>query len=1205
MQSWLPTLSHDLGSFSGVVHIRGVEYQVSTLIEGAGGICLSLAESFVLLCSVLFHDIGKVVDVDQIRSAQVGQATWKDPGWGELPKMPKSGDGKKKKKEKDPEIHHARLSYETIHAKWESLGLPDRGIAHCIAIACAAHEQSLAETLRGAGMLEDCFLDRWGRIRVGWIAALLALGDELDNSYARAVCDWVRHRDDPDSSSEVSTTKGEFRDRLAGCEVDLGGQLLIIHAMGRIESCFEGDESSNRPGDTELKHLSYLYDDLRKKEQLLKLWRGELRQMRIALFGAALCVNGHLLGIKESAGKSHNRHSFKLILEPTIRQIKIDRILEAASHLQFKTFGKTSFPWETLATEAGFEQLGEVRRVFHRLAMLARIYSASEKGASLPTGLRLCTETSPRYSNPRLRLRFSEMDDEWTIAVEAVGDGSGRNEDSAKDTIRLFYDWVSAIASSAPSNAAWGVAKGGPENLMLRIENRDLAYLLDENGREVARSAKRPEVGGGGVDTQVATGRGIMLPQSTSMIFAHRRRHPAGLNLVISGPPGVGKSTLAMDLIARSRPEWLTPFGGGRSTKAGAGNGAGGSGQAEVESWVAADAASVCAYFSLEQPQETVRGLALDVGFSDPQIKSLFVDYGTEAASGCPEYIEEYRRIAAVAVKRKGAATHKPRVDDADGDRWAPEPVLLLSKLAPRSYGDAVDEERLFWFRYRQISRLIEAHRAARDSENVNLQGVDSTRLLSAIVIDNLNAFARHPLARQRVHQLFSLLAWGGVLGIHIVEVSSSGETTTFQNDVEFLADVVIGLDWRYDPYQYKVFEIKKSRCQRNVLGRHPFKIRRDPASGSGWSKSPCFEIYPSVHTQVSRVEKATDVDKDKKGIDDEDTKGIKFAANADLCELVQKNTVREASPKGTKGRSHSRSDSSHQSPGSTGVPNDAFVVLRGQQGGHKLALGMSFVHGKRPDQSAMVINMGQPISYHDVAGYEDWKWHWADGSENFEIFKNTNQKWAGNDKVSVDVYRPHDDLRLEHGKSTPTVYILNFHAGFLLVEEFLHILRAFLDEFSGPDNSSPIRRVLFNATSLLPERFPLLDREPLLLTAMARFFKKNGISLMIIAVEGVEMDNRVASLSAIADLIVSVHHGDDARLSAELRAEFEKKQKEKREKKELASAMRIVSADNVTGKDYKKEFGFLFVDVKRDLVLDLNRKSQNQSEENSSTDRT
>jgi hypothetical protein len=136
--------------------------------------------------------------------------------------------------------------------------------------------------------------------------------------------------------------------------------------------------------------------------------------------------------------------------------------------------------------------------------------------------------------------------------------------------------------------------------------------------------------------------------------------------------------------------------------------------------------------------------------------------------------------------------------------------VLLLPKLAPHSYGDSPDEERLFWFRYKQVARLIEAHRAYQVKYNKDFS-------LSIIVLDNLNALSHHPLARQRVHQLFRLIAWGGVLGIHIVEHTPSEKFQVFQNEVEALSDIVVHLDWSTQEYRYKTIEVLKSRCQRNV----------------------------------------------------------------------------------------------------------------------------------------------------------------------------------------------------------------------------------------------------------------------------------------------------------------------------------------------------------------------------------------------------
>ena len=107
------------------------------------------------------------------------------------------------------------------------------------------------------------------------------------------------------------------------------------------------------------------------------------------------------------------------------------------------------------------------------------------------------------------------------------------------------------------------------------------------------------------------------------------------------------------------------------------------------------------------------------------------------------------------------------------------------------------------------------------------------------------------------------------------------------------------------------------------------------------------------------------------------------------------------------------------------------------------------------------------------------------------------------------------------------------------------------------------ISRVLFNSTGQLPERFPLLDRDPLLFTALVRILKGRGIGLMIIGVEGAGRDDRITALSEMSDLKVTVHHPGDERLSKERRTDLAR----------LPSGSRLVSSDNITGKDYKKKY--------------------------------
>ncbi len=1071
--TWIPALGHDKGSHSGSTHLKNVEALICNLLDRIPEIQLTPWEAFILLSAILFHDIGRAIS---------------DARKKPLLEDMENGEGEYVSNKSD---NHAYCSYLFIKAKDNELGISlDPGIAECVARVCGAHDTEFAEDLRRRGNLEEIFLDRFGRIRIGWLGCLLSLGDELDNSYHRAMPDWVRYLPDEvelikatnDSNSnyehlvkcpvqelfepESSVSKGNIRKQIQGCEVNLVGRLMIVYPPNNLKANMF--EKHNKDDNVE-KLKKRIWEDLKKKKELLRFWRRQLRQMHLEMYAAAVSVDGYLFGCRDKP------YDFELIVEPVLRDMKVTRILDAAIQLRFNSFGKTTFPWETLATEAGIERVQEAKLIFHRLAMLSIYYNQS-----------------PKSKSNKLKIIFTELDGEWTIDIEDKKTAENKITDAEK-AIYTFHAFISEIIENSTNRIleknqkqehTANTNKESDSDIIsekkLVIENADLAYLFDEDGKD--------------------NYKGIVFPESQSKLFMDTGKPKIGINMVISGPAGVGKSTLAMELIARSK---IYEY-------------------ANIKD-VCMHKKTVCAYYSLEQPLESIQKLALGLNLKDENIISFHPNPSEQNSINYEiRYVNLYRDILE-SIPQKGN-----------------DHVLLLPKLAPHSYGDSPDEEQLFWFRYKQVARLIEAHRAYQVKYNKDFS-------LSIIVLDNLNALSHHPLARQRVHQLFRLIAWGGVLGIHIVEHTPSEKFQVFQDEVEALSDIVVHLDWSTQEYRYKTIEVIKSRCQRNVLGRHPFKIRRKTTDESLREKEGSIEedtstagftVFPSLHTQVVRNEK---INIEKSDNNETNNKNARIGKNEDLCKLV------------------------HKSPTESGLGRDAFIVLSGRSGGHKLALGLDYIHGKSNSNIGLVLNMGQPILYNAVAGCKSW---WKD-----KYNQNIGKSWP-HKKVFGDFYFLRNKQMINDSNifNPPlgSVVVLNFQPGFLLPEEFINTILIYLDNIK--NNGMSVDRVLFNSTAHLSSRFPLLDKDPLMLTALVQILKKRGISLMVIAVEEIGHQEKIESLAAMADAKLNIHHLRDERVPRYIMSRLEKVIE-----KGCHSA-RIISSDNVTGKDYRKNYGLLDV---------------------------
>ena len=363
--------------------------------------------------------------------------------------------------------------------------------------------------------------------------------------------------------------------------------------------------------------------------------------------------------------------------------------------------------------------------------------------------------------------------------------------------------------------------------------NESLTYLLDEVTpcpSITPRGIELPKLGMSYIQ-ELANGC-----EEKDIVFNPRL---LGMNLVIAGPPGIGKSTLALDIISNL-------------SLRGCEGGCGGVGENNTDTSICrrviANTGAV-AYFSLEQPIFTIKNLALQLGYTDPGSNSSGGDESSKQNSnyrakdiqedsggdGLKDYIINENFSSVIEILESKSLNPDPVHDDSlidEDDEYRslfPENedcrLLLLPRLSPRFVGEktADNERKLFWQRFKQISRLIES------SVSVTKGNPFDPKRLHAVVIDNINAFLNEPMAREYVFKLFRLISSSGLLGIYILEDpgGSPGEKNKEVEEVEFLSDIWIELSWaeRLD-YKMKMFEVKKSRYQRHVFGAHPFKIR-------------------------------------------------------------------------------------------------------------------------------------------------------------------------------------------------------------------------------------------------------------------------------------------------------------------------------------------------------------------------------------------
>ncbi len=234
-------------------------------------------------------------------------------------------------------------------------------------------------------------------------------------------------------------------------------------------------------------------------------------------------------------------------------------------------------------------------------------------------------------------------------------------------------------------------------------------------------------------------------------------------NIVISGAPGTGKTTLAMSMIAGIRVKEY-----GKKKEKG-------------------QNVSVL-YYSLEQSIDSIQ----------ERFKSV-EPYTYCDSDFTSSLLKKNKQIKTVVNKN----------------------TIIFPKLSPlpiEKENDDSPQKNIFWRRYQEISELITL---LRQSEKTDSQK------LHVIVIDSLSMFSNVPLSRYMVNQLFQLFAENNLIGIFILDSRDENISHNNENaNITAAADIVIELGWKIvNNYSFRTINMTKCRYSSNAYGDHLLKL--------------------------------------------------------------------------------------------------------------------------------------------------------------------------------------------------------------------------------------------------------------------------------------------------------------------------------------------------------------------------------------------
>lgn len=188
-EEWLPALSVSKGSFNSYPHLRNLEDHLDRIAASTAStpgsvqfLGLSAVEIYVLLVSVLLHDIGRIKDSDA----------------------------------------HGVASREIIMQQYPQLGISSVELANVIADICLYHEppkdedkcRELEESLR------TVVVDPYGEVRKKELACYLKLVDNMDSAFLRVVPDYLL-----DAFAQREPV-GAFRRVISGVQLDPDARMI-------------------------------------------------------------------------------------------------------------------------------------------------------------------------------------------------------------------------------------------------------------------------------------------------------------------------------------------------------------------------------------------------------------------------------------------------------------------------------------------------------------------------------------------------------------------------------------------------------------------------------------------------------------------------------------------------------------------------------------------------------------------------------------------------------------------------------------------------------------------------------------------------------------------------------------------------------------------------------------------------------------------
>jgi hypothetical protein len=354
LSEWIPLLYFDRGSHAGYPHLLNVEENANKMVPDHVKDTFTAGEIFLLLCSIFLHDIGRIVE-----------------------------------KQDTTDTKHHIYSHDIINQCWAQLGLPNEKIAHYCGMIVSYHRNSgkIAEIEQGDPDIiklknaSSVSLTPYGRLRIPFIAAILRIADETDDTWTRSIQTYLY---DHLKSSGINLIKG-FRKFIEDVEFCIPGECIILH-LPKLEYDDELSENFRINLDNEVvalngngcKALTENYIKISNLFEVDSYWQKFLKEQGIRFSKVLIDSENRLLNniTKDVINEKDNSQKLHTIFnkkDDVDNRPGTKEITDAIMGLYLGSMGNNKFSWNALEAQVGQRLSDREKWLVHRINLVSEL----------------------------------------------------------------------------------------------------------------------------------------------------------------------------------------------------------------------------------------------------------------------------------------------------------------------------------------------------------------------------------------------------------------------------------------------------------------------------------------------------------------------------------------------------------------------------------------------------------------------------------------------------------------------------------------------------------------------------------------------------------------------------------------------------------------------------------------------------------------